>query len=185
MSFYPTKNLGALGDAGLVTTNDPDIDKRLRRAARPRLGGEVLPQVRRLEHAARRGPRGDAAGEAAARRELARRAAQAAAQRYDKLIETANLHGFLRRPIAKPDRRHTFNQYVVRVPAPHRDSLVKHLKDNGIGVEVYYPLCLHQQECFKYLGHRTGDFPVERGGGRGRAGAADVPGDHRGAASSA
>ena len=66
----------------------------------------------------------------------------------------------MRRPIAKPDRRHTFNQYVVRVPAVHRDTLVKHLKDNAIGVEVYYPLCLHEQECFKYLGYRSGDFPT-------------------------
>jgi dTDP-4-amino-4,6-dideoxygalactose transaminase len=87
-------------------------------------------------------------------------ARQDAARRYNKLIETANLNGFMRRPIAKPDRRHTFNQYVVRVPAPHRDSLVKHLKDNGVGVEVYYPLCLHEQECFKHLGYRSGDFPV-------------------------
>jgi dTDP-4-amino-4,6-dideoxygalactose transaminase len=62
--------------------------------------------------------------------------------------------------LAKPDRRHVFNQYVVRVPDGHRDPLVKHLKDHGIGVEVYYPLALHQQECFQYLGYRTGDFPI-------------------------
>jgi dTDP-4-amino-4,6-dideoxygalactose transaminase len=87
-------------------------------------------------------------------------ARQAAANRYDALIEGANLHGFMRRPVALPDRRHTFNQYVVRVPANHRDPLVKHLKESGVGVEVYYPLSLHQQECFKYLGYRTGDFPT-------------------------
>jgi dTDP-4-amino-4,6-dideoxygalactose transaminase len=66
----------------------------------------------------------------------------------------------MRRPVAQPDRRHTFNQYVVRVPSVHRDPLVKHLKDGGVGVEVYYPLCLHQQECFKGLGYRAGDFPT-------------------------
>ena len=93
-------------------------------------------------------------------------AAQEAARRYDALIEAANLHGFMRRPVAKPDRRHTFNQYVVRVPAAHRDALVKHLKDNGVGVEVYYPLCLHEQECFRHLGYRDRRFPGERGGGR-------------------
>ena len=90
----------------------------------------------------------------------------------------------MRRPIAKPDRRHTFNQYVVRVPRPHRDPLVKHLKDNGVGVEVYYPLRLHEQECFKFLGYRTGDFPASEDAAGGRAGAADVPGDHRSAADS-
>ena len=66
----------------------------------------------------------------------------------------------MRRPVAQPDRRHTFNQYVCRVPANHRDTPVKHLKDNGVSVEVYYPLSLHQQECFKFLGYRTGDFPT-------------------------
>ena len=71
-----------------------------------------------------------------------------------------SLPGILRRPLAKPDRRHTFNQYVVRVPAVHRDALVRHLKDNAVGVEVYYPLSLHEQECFRFLGYRTGDFPV-------------------------
>jgi dTDP-4-amino-4,6-dideoxygalactose transaminase len=66
----------------------------------------------------------------------------------------------MRRPVAQPNRRHTFNQYVVRVPPAHREPLVKHLKESGVGVEVYYPLSLHQQECFKFLGHRTGDFPT-------------------------
>ena len=56
--------------------------------------------------------------------------------------------------------RHTFNQYVVRVPSSHRDALVRHLKTSGIGVEIYYPLSLHQQECFKFLGYQTGDFPM-------------------------
>jgi dTDP-4-amino-4,6-dideoxygalactose transaminase len=58
-----------------------------------------------------------------------------------------------------PYGRHTFNQYVVRVPAAHRDPLVKHLKAEGVGCEVYYPLSLHQQECVRHLGHREGDFP--------------------------
>src|SRR5262249_11858867 len=83
-----------------------------------------------------------------------------AAKRYDELIERHHLHGFMQRPVARPDRRHVFNQYVVRVPPYHRDKLVQYLKENGIGVEVYYPLSLHQQECFGFLGYRAGDFPV-------------------------
>ena len=159
MSFYPTKNLGALGDAGLVTTDDPVLDKRLR-SLRVH-GSEVKYYHKEIGYNMRL----DAIHAAMLRVKLPHvpnwlTSRQEAARRYDKLIETANLNGFIRRPIAKPDRRHTFNQYVVRVPAPHRDALVKQLKGNGIGIEVYYPLSLHEQECFKFLGHRTGDFPV-------------------------
>lgn len=159
MSFYPTKNLGALGDAGLVTTNDPVIDKKLR-ALRVH-GSEVKYYHKYVGYNMRL----DAVHAAVLRVKLPHvadwlTAREAAGRRYDALIEGANLHGFMRRPVAMPERRHTFNQYVVRVPANHRDALVKHLKDNGVGVEVYYPLSLHQQECFKHLGYRTGDFPT-------------------------
>jgi dTDP-4-amino-4,6-dideoxygalactose transaminase len=159
LSFYPTKNLGALGDAGLVTTNDAAIDKKLR-ALRVH-GSEVKYYHKFVGYNMRL----DAVHAAVLRVKLPHvagwlSAREAAAKRYDALIESANLHGFMRRPVAQPDRRHTFNQYVVRVPSNHRDPLVKHLKDSGVGVEVYYPLCLHQQECFKGLGYRTGDFPT-------------------------
>jgi dTDP-4-amino-4,6-dideoxygalactose transaminase len=159
MSFYPTKNLGALGDAGLVTTNDPNIDRKLR-ALRVH-GSEVKYYHKYVGYNMRL----DAVHAAVLRVKLPHVAAwlaarEAAAHRYDALIEGETLHGFMRRPVARPDRRHTFNQYVVRVPAVHRDPLVKHLKDGGVGVEVYYPLCLHQQECFKPLGYRAGDFPT-------------------------
>lgn len=159
LSFYPTKNLGALGDAGLVTTNDPAVDKKLR-ALRVH-GSEVKYYHKFIGYNMRL----DAVHAAVLRVKLPHVAnwltgREAAAKRYDSLIEGANLHGFMRRPVALPDRRHTFNQYVVRVPAAHRDPLVKHMKDSGVGVEVYYPLSLHQQECFKFLGYRTGDFPT-------------------------
>ena len=159
MSFYPTKNLGALGDAGLVTTNSPDVDRRLR-ALRVH-GSEVKYYHKYVGYNMRL----DAVHAAVLRVKLPHvpawlSAREAAAGRYDALVEAANLHGFLRRPVAQPERRHTFNQYVVRVPEAHRDPLVKHLKESGVGVEVYYPLCLHEQECFKYLGYRTGDFPT-------------------------
>ena len=159
MSFYPTKNLGAFGDAGLVTTNNPDIDKKLR-ALRVH-GSEVKYYHKHIGYNMRL----DAVHAAALRVQLPHVAGwlnsrREAAKRYDRLIEETNLHGFMRRPTVKPDRLHTFNQYVVRVPGTHRDSLVKHLKDNAVGVEVYYPLCLHEQECFKSLGYWAGDFPT-------------------------
>lgn len=159
MSFYPTKNLGAFGDAGLVTTNSPEIDKKLR-ALRVH-GSEVKYYHKYIGYNMRL----DGIHAATLRVQLPHVAhwlsnRVQAAGRYDKLIESANLHGFLRRPVAKPDRRHTFNQYVVRVPGTHRDSLVKYMKENGVGVEVYYPLSLHEQECFKHLGYWTGDFPT-------------------------
>jgi dTDP-4-amino-4,6-dideoxygalactose transaminase len=94
-------------------------------------------------------------------------ARRAAADRYDHLIESAQLNGFFHRPFVRPYGRHSFNQYVVRVIAGHRDPLVKHLKAEGIGCEVYYPLCLHEQECFASLGHRAGDFPASEEAARG------------------
>jgi dTDP-4-amino-4,6-dideoxygalactose transaminase len=158
-SFYPTKNLGALGDAGLVTTNDPAIDKKLR-ALRVH-GSEVKYYHKLIGYNMRL----DAIHAAILRVKLKYvpkwlTARETAAQRYDRMIESANLHGFMRRPATITEGRHTFNYYVVSVPPPHRDPLMRHLKASGVGVDVYYPLCLHQQECFKFLGYRTGDFPL-------------------------
>lgn len=157
-SFYPTKNLGAIGDAGLVTTNDPVIDKKLRTLRVH--GSEVKYYHKYIGYNMRL----DALHAAILRVKLPHvpdwlSARETAAQRYDQLIEAANLHGFIRRPSTGTEGRHTFNQYVIRVPAPHRDSLVRHLKASGVGVEIYYPLSLHQQDCFKFLGYQTGDFP--------------------------
>lgn len=157
-SFYPTKNLGALGDAGLVTTQDPGLDKRLR-SLRVH-GSEVKYYHKEIGYNMRL----DAVHAAMLRVKLPYveswlTSREAAARRYDRLIEEASLHGYLRRPAVTVEGRHTFNQYVVRVPSGHRDALVRHMKANGVSVEIYYPLCLHQQECFKSLGYRTGDFP--------------------------
>ncbi len=158
-SFYPTKNIGTLGDAGLVTTNDADLAKKL--VALRVHGSEVKYYHKYLGYNMRL----DAVHAAILRVKLPHlphwlEGREAAAKRYDAMLDSQELNGFLQKPIVKSNRRHVFNQYVVRVPAAHRDPLVQHLKANNVGVEVYYPLALHQQECFKYLGYRTGDFPV-------------------------
>ena len=87
-------------------------------------------------------------------------ARQAVAQRYHMLIEEHHLVQFLERPTVRPQRRHVFNQYVIRVAQGQRDALIRHLKSERIGTEVYYPIPLHLQECLRYLGYGEGDFPA-------------------------
>lgn len=158
-SFYPSKNLGTLGDAGLVTTNDEAVHKKM--TAYRNHGSEVKYFHKYVGWNARI----DALHAAILRVKLPHVEAwvegrRAVAKRYDEMIEAAGLNGFLIRPTVMPFGRHTFNQYVVRVPAPHRDPLVKHLKAEGVGCEIYYPLPLHLQECVAGMGHREGDFPA-------------------------
>ena len=159
LSFYPTKNLGGYGDAGMVVTNDPEWAGRMKclrvHGMEPRYYHKHLGWNARL----------DALHAAMLRVKLPHLERwignrQAIAARYDALIEEHRLSHFLERPIRRPDCRHTFNQYVVRVVNGQRDALVRHLKAEHIGCEIYYPLALHQQECLRYLGYGSGDFPA-------------------------
>ena len=159
LSFYPTKNLGGFGDGGMVVTNDPVWAARLAclrmHGMEPKYYHKYVGWNARL----------DAVQAALLRVKLphldhAIEGRQAAARRYDGLIEEHHLGHFLRRPGVKPNRRHTFNQYVVRVADGERDALVQWLKADRIGCEIYYPLPLHLQECLSHLGHRAGDFPA-------------------------
>ena len=158
-SFYPSKNLGTLGDAGMVTTENADIYKKL--LALRNHGSEVKyyhkmmgwnARIDTLQAAMLRVKLPHVDGWLEGRRQ--------AAARYDRLIEDSGLSGFLRRPVSRPECTHTFNQYVVRASGGHRDALVKHLKDSGIGCEIYYPLPLHLQECIAHLGYKVGDYPI-------------------------
>jgi dTDP-4-amino-4,6-dideoxygalactose transaminase len=155
-SFFPSKNLGAFGDGGLVTTNDASLAHELRlirnHGAEPkyfhkRVGANVrLDAIQaavlrvKLPHLARWTSR---------RRENA--------ERYDALFAEAGLTDRVTLPAAPADRRHIFNQYVVRVP--DRDRVRAFLAELGIGTEIYSPGPFHLQECFVPLGYRRGDFP--------------------------
>jgi dTDP-4-amino-4,6-dideoxygalactose transaminase len=158
-SFYTSKNLSTYGDAGMVVTNDPDWAERMAclrvHGMHPKYFHKHIGWNARL----------DALHAAILRVKLPHvenwiADRQAAADRYDRLIGDAHLGGFLERPTRRPHRRHVFNQYVVRVVDGQRDALMRHLKADQIGCDVYYPLPLHMQECLAYLGHRPGDFPV-------------------------
>jgi dTDP-4-amino-4,6-dideoxygalactose transaminase len=158
-SFYPSKILGAYGDAGMVVTNDPEWAARL--ACLRVHGMEVKYQHKYLGWNARL----DALQAALLRVKLPRvdrwiEARQTVAARYDALIEEHRLSHLMQRPVVGAQRRHVFNQYVVRVAPDQRDGLMRYLKGQQIGCEIYYPVPLHRQECLAYLGYADGDFPV-------------------------
>jgi len=81
------------------------------------------------------------------------------AARYVALFESAGLLGELTPPPTSPNRRHVYNQFIVRVAGGRRDALRDHLRERGVGTEIYYPVPLHLQDCFRGLGHSAGDFP--------------------------
>jgi len=156
-SFYPTKNLGGVGDGGILTTNDDDLAQRLKRlrvhGGRTEYGHAEIGINSRLDAI-------QAAVLAVKLRhvdEWSEHRRQRAEQ-YTELLEEAKLTEKVIPPFITAGSRHIFHQYVVRV-AENRDALMKHFATNGISTKVYYPVPLHLQECFEYLGHRQGDFP--------------------------
>jgi dTDP-4-amino-4,6-dideoxygalactose transaminase len=155
-SFYPTKNLGAAGDAGLVTSGDDRLAERVRRL-------RVHGAERRYEHLeVGINSRMDGIQGAILEVKLRHldgwsdaRAERAAA--YDDLFAAAGLADVVTTPAVPDGCRHVFHQYVIR--AARREELRAHLAAAGIGTEIYYPIPLHLQECFASLGYRRGDFP--------------------------
>jgi dTDP-4-amino-4,6-dideoxygalactose transaminase len=167
-SFYPTKNLSAFGDAGAATSTDVEVGERMKRlrnhgsarryyheeigwnARMDSIQGAVLRiKLRHIEQWNQR------------RREIA--------ARYDHLLHKAGLTGArgisiyvddshpVALPATSPEAKHIFHQYVIR--AHRRDELRDFLQARKIGCEIYYPVPLHLQECFAYLGYKAGDFP--------------------------
>ncbi len=158
-SFYPSKILNACGDAGMVVTSDPDWAAKMN-ALRVH-GMEVRYEHKYLGWNARL----DALQAAILRVKLPHvdswiELRRQAAQRYDEMIEENHLSHFLSRPVVRPNRRHVYGNYVVRVASGQRDALMRHFKSEQIGCDIYYPTALHRQECLQYLGYRAGDFPA-------------------------
>ncbi len=152
-SFFPSKNLGGLGDGGMIVARDPDLLDRLAQCrnhgAKPKyfhrwVGGNF--RLDTIQAAALQVKLRQLEDWSAARR---RNAAT-----YDALFAEVEA---VRTPPVRLGNRSIYNQYVIR--AERRDELRDHLNERGIGNAIYYPLSLHQQECFADLGHARGDFP--------------------------
>jgi dTDP-4-amino-4,6-dideoxygalactose transaminase len=156
LSFFPSKNLGAFGDAGAVTTNDAKLAQKLRSL---RVHGQTDTYYHQLVGGNFRVDALQAAVLRVKLRHLDRwtLARQKNAAFYSQAFYDRGLAGqVLITPRVSTDR-HVFNQFIVRVL--ERESLMKHLDTVGIGARIYYPLSLHMQPCFAQLGYRKGDFP--------------------------
>lgn len=157
-SFYPTKNLGGLGDAGLLTTRDAQLADRLRLLAahgmRPRYHHQVVGVNSRLDSI-----------QAAALRVKLRHLDTWTAQRrenaahYQQLFAETGLDEAIGVPREAVHRRHVWNQFTIRIRGGRRDEVRQALAERGVGSEIYYPIPLHQQPCFAALDCQPGSLP--------------------------
>jgi dTDP-4-amino-4,6-dideoxygalactose transaminase len=159
LSFYPSKNLGGFGDAGMMVTNETELGKSL---ARLRVHG-MEPKYH--HHEVGFNSRLDALQAAVLRVKLRHLEAwtnqrREAAACYQSLFEQLGLAGMIGLPRERDGYYHVYNQFVIRVPASVRDPLREHLAARQIGTEIYYPIPLHLQPCFSALAHKSGDFPI-------------------------
>ena len=156
-SFFPSKNLGGAGDGGMITTNDAAIAERLQmlrvHGSQQKYFHEMIGTNSRLH-----------ALQAAVLRVKLRhldawqQGRQNRADRYRLLFESAGLSSFIAAPPIPPAKfEHVYNQFTIR--SPRRDDLKAFLQAAGVPSEIYYPLCIHLQKAFTYLGHRAGEFP--------------------------
>jgi dTDP-4-amino-4,6-dideoxygalactose transaminase len=157
-SYYPTKNLGGWGDAGMLVTNDAELADKLQLIAghgmRPRYHHSVIGINSRMDSA-----------QAAMLRvkfkhvKACTAARQENAARYDQMFADAGLTETISLPVTAPHQRHVWNQYTIRVHGGHRNSLREYLNSKGVGSEIYYPIPLHMQECYQDLGYPKGCLP--------------------------
>lgn len=160
LSFFPSKNLGGIGDGGMVVTSDDGLAERLRllrnHGAKPKYYHKIVGGNFRLDTI-------QAAALLVKLRHLDawHKARQEHADRYRELFRQAGLAGAVRLPEVVDStpgiRSHIYNQFVIGTPK--RDALREFLTAQGIGTEIYYPVPFHLQECFRDLGYKAGDFP--------------------------
>lgn len=156
LSFFPTKNLGAFGDAGMCVAHDAALVERMDvlrvHGGKPKyhhsfIGGNF--RIDEIQAAVLNVKLKHLDSWTAGR--------QRNAAFYDEAFARAKLGDKVQTPRAAPGIRHIYNQYVIR--ARNRDGLRAHMAAAGVGSEIYYPIPLHLQKCFAYLGHQAGEFP--------------------------
>jgi dTDP-4-amino-4,6-dideoxygalactose transaminase len=158
ISFYPTKNLGAFGDAGMIVCNDAELAERVRLLAnhgmKPRYYHQAVGINSRLDAmqaailcAKMPGLRMAAAGR------------QRNAEIYNRLLTAAGMDYAITRPAADPRCGHVWNQYTIRIPGGRRDEVRAALAARKIGTEIYYPVPAHRQQCFEWLQVPAGSLP--------------------------
>jgi dTDP-4-amino-4,6-dideoxygalactose transaminase len=159
LSFYPSKNLGGAGDGGMLVTNDPDHARRLHML---RVHGEDTKYHHQVVGI---NSRLDALQAAVLRVKLPHldqwtTERQRKARQYELMFVDAGLAEQIEVPFVRPNVRHIFHQFVIRLRDGRRDALREHLRACGVGTDIYYPVPLHLQKCFAYLGYKEGDFPI-------------------------
>jgi dTDP-4-amino-4,6-dideoxygalactose transaminase len=158
-SFFPTKNLGGAGDGGMLTTDDHDLSRRLRRL---RVHGDEG-GYRHAEVGLN--SRLDALQAAVLHVKLAHlehwtEARRSNAKRYESLFSQHGLLDLVTLPRELPGHRHVYNQFTIRVKDGRRDSVLAALRREQVGAAIYYPIPLHLQHCFRFLGYKPGDLPA-------------------------
>ena len=158
VSFYPTKNLGGAGDGGMVLSNDDEIADRVLLLR----GHGMSPRYYHKEIGIN--SRLDSYQAAILNVKLPyldswTDSRNANAARYEELFAKAGLQEKIVTPVKVGNRRHVWNQYTIRVLNGRRDALRAYLQEKKVGVDIYYPLGLHQQECFAYLGYKPEALP--------------------------
>jgi dTDP-4-amino-4,6-dideoxygalactose transaminase len=156
-SFYPSKNLGGMGDGGFVTTSDDALAKKLRalrsHGAEEKYYHKYVGLNSRLD-----GFQGAVLRVKLPNLDTWTEKRRSNAENYRRLFSDLGLTEQICLPVERPNCKHIYNQYVVRV-SKRRDELRSFLTEKGIGTDIYYPIPLHLQECFAYLGYVRGDIP--------------------------